>query len=110
MSGKRYTDEFKAEAAKQVIDQDRSVREVATRLGISIDSLYAWVREQRKLPAARQGDVSLAVENRRLQAELKRVTEARDILKKAAAYKRRHGSNGGVSPVEFERLAGQSGL
>ena len=85
MSGKRYTDEFKAEAAKQVIDQDRSVREVATRLGISIDSLYAWVREQRKLPAARQGDVSLAVENRRLQAELKRVTEARDILKKAAA-------------------------
>ena len=24
--------------------------------------------------------------------------------------KRRHGSNGGVSPVEFERRAGQSGL
>jgi transposase len=28
----------------------------------------------------------LAAENRRLQAELKRVTEERDILKKAAAY------------------------
>ena len=84
--GKRYTDEFKAEAAKQVIDQGRSVREVSTRLGISIDSLYAWVREQRKLPATRQGDAALAVENRRLQAELKRVTEERDILKKAAAY------------------------
>lgn len=26
MSGKRYSDEFKAEAAKQVIDQGRSVR------------------------------------------------------------------------------------
>ncbi|RYD89902.1 MAG: hypothetical protein EOP50_16815 [Sphingobacteriales bacterium] len=86
MSGKRYTDEFKAEAAKQVIDQNRSVREVSTRLGISIDSLYAWVREQRKLPATRQGDAALAAENRRLQAELKRVTEERDILKKAAAY------------------------
>lgn len=24
--------------------------------------------------------------------------------------KRRHGSNGGISPVEFERQAGQSGL
>ena len=85
MSGKRYSDEFKAEAAKQVIDQGRSVREVSTRLGVSIDSLYAWVRDQRKVPATRQADVSLAAENRRLQAELKRVTEERDILKKAAA-------------------------
>ena len=84
MSGKRYSDEFKAEAAKQVIDQGRSVREVSTRLGVSIDSLYAWVREQRKAPATRQVDASLAAENRRLQAELKRVTEERDILKKAA--------------------------
>ena len=45
MSGKRHSDEFKAEAAKQVIDQGRSVREVSTRLGVSIDSLYAWVRD-----------------------------------------------------------------
>ena len=50
MSGKRYSDEFKAETAKQVIDQGRSVREVSTRLGVSIDSLYAWVREQRRAP------------------------------------------------------------
>ena len=84
MSGKRYSDEFKVEAAKQVIDQGRSVREVSTRLGVSIDSMYAWVREQRKAPATRQVDASLAAENRRLQAELKRVTEERDILKKAA--------------------------
>ena len=84
MSGKRNSDEFKVEAAKQVIDQGRSVREVSTRLGVSIDSLYAWVREQRKVPATRQVDASLAAENRRLQAELKRVTEERDILKKAA--------------------------
>ena len=32
MSGKRYSDEFKAEAAKQVIDQARSVQEVSARL------------------------------------------------------------------------------
>ena len=44
MSSKRYTDEFKVEAAKQVIDQGRPVREVAGRLGVSIDTLYAWVR------------------------------------------------------------------
>ena len=86
MSGKRYSEEYKAEAAKQVIEQGRPVREVATRLGISIHSLYAWVREQRKEPPVRQADASLAAENRRLQAELRRVIEERDILKKAAAY------------------------
>lgn len=86
MGGKKYTTEFKVEAAKQVVDHGRPVREVASRLGVSIDSLYAWVREQRKAPAVRQADSALAAENRRLQAELKRVTEERDILKKAAAY------------------------
>jgi transposase len=86
MSGKRYTDEFKSEASKQVIEHGRSVREVSGRLGISIDSLYAWVREQRKSPQAQQADSASSAEVRRLQAELKRVIEERDILKKAAAY------------------------
>ncbi len=59
---------------------------MADRLGISIDSLYAWVREQRKSPQVQEADNASSAELRRLQAELKRVTEERDILKKAAAY------------------------
>ena len=86
MSGNRYSEEFKAEAAKQVIEQGRSAREVAKRLGVSVHSLYAWVREQRKSPQVRETDAAQALEVRRLQAELKRLTEERDILKKAAAY------------------------
>lgn len=86
MGGKRYTDEFKVEAARQVVEHGRPVREVASRLGVSADALYGWVRAQRKAPAVRQADGALAAENRRLQAELKRLTEERDILKKAAAY------------------------
>ena len=105
MSGKRYSDEFKVEAAKQVIDQGRSVREVSTRLGVSIDSLYAWVREQRKAPATRQVDASLAAENRRLQAELKRVTEERDILKKAAVSSTRR--RNGLAQLSGWRLEAQ---
>lgn len=42
MSGKRYTDEFKFEAAKQVVERGRSIREVSGRRGISIDSPYVW--------------------------------------------------------------------
>ena len=86
MSGKRYTDEFQAEAARQVIDQGRPAREVADRLGVSVHSMYEWVRMHRKAPQERHDDAALAVENRRLQAELRRVTEERDILKKAAAH------------------------
>jgi len=49
-------------------------------------SLYAWLK-QYSLPAeARQEQQSHSAEIRRLKAELKRVTEERDILKKAAAY------------------------
>ena len=105
MSSKRYTDEFKVEAAKQVLDQGRSVREVATRLGVSIDSLYAWVREQRKSPVTRQGDATLAAENSRLQAELKRVTEERDILKKAAVSSTRR--RNGLAQLSGWRLEAQ---
>ncbi len=41
MSGKRYTDEFKIEAVKQVTERGHSVAEVAQRLGIATQSLYA---------------------------------------------------------------------
>jgi transposase len=62
------------------------VAEVAVRLGVSAHSLYAWIKrygapaEQR---AEREGQ---SYEIRRLKAELRRVTEERDILIKAAAY------------------------
>lgn len=81
MSGKRYSDEFKVEVAKQVLEQGRPVRDVAARLGVSIDSLYAWIRKKRKAPVAGQADASLAAENRRLQAKVRRLAEERDILK-----------------------------
>ena len=35
MSGKRYTDEFKIEAVRQVTDRGYSVSEVAERLGVT---------------------------------------------------------------------------
>lgn len=42
MSNNRYTEEFRIEAVKQVVDQGHSVAEVASRLGITTHSLYAW--------------------------------------------------------------------
>lgn len=60
--------------------------DVSARLGVSQHSLYQWIKAQQMSPEQRQAQGSQADEMCRLKAELKRVTEERDILKKAAAY------------------------
>ena len=83
----RYTAEFKAEAVRQVIERGHPVREVAARLGVSAWSLHQWVRLHREGKAlGKPAPDDQAAEIRRLKAELRRVTEERDILKKATAY------------------------
>lgn len=86
MSAQRYTEEFKDEAVNQVLGRGHSVAEVAQRLGVSQHSLYQWLKRRRQPATEPQGAASQSDEVRRLKAELKRVTEERDILKKAAAY------------------------
>ncbi len=86
MSNQRYPEEFKIEAVKQVTERGLPVAEVAARLGMSVHSLYAWIKRYSKPQEKRQQEDDQQAELRRLRAELKRVTEERDILKKAAAY------------------------
>jgi transposase len=86
MSNKRYTEEFKVEAVKQITDRGYPVADVAARLGISSHSLYQWIKRDSVPAADRVAAQDQQVEIRRLKSELKRVTEERDILKKAAAY------------------------
>ena len=81
----KYTDEFKQEAVKQVINNHYELKDVAQRLGIHVDSLKTWVKRYRS-PQEFEKQQAANDEIRRLRAELKRVTEERDILKKAAAY------------------------
>ena len=42
MSNKRYTEEFKVEAVKQITERGYSVFDVAQRLGVTTHSLYGW--------------------------------------------------------------------
>ncbi len=53
MSTKRYTDEFKIEAVRQIVEYGRPVAEVAERLGVSVHSLYGWRRQQGSPPFSR---------------------------------------------------------
>jgi len=86
MSGKRYTEEFKVAAVKQVVERGHPTAEVAERLGVSIHSIYAWTKRYGVPEVERKAQDAQSDEMRRLKAELKRVTEERDILKKAAVY------------------------
>jgi len=45
MSSKRYPEEFKIEAIKQIVDRGYSVSSVATRLDITTHILYAWIKK-----------------------------------------------------------------
>lgn len=88
MSKTNFTQEFKEEAVKQVLDRGYTVPDVAKRLGVSAQSLYKWLKayapDEKDRYEAEIREVKK--ENLRLKAELQRAKEDRDILKKAAAY------------------------
>jgi len=83
MSKARFSDDFKRDAVRQITDRGYPVAEVSQRLGVSTHSLYAWRKQFSSIDV--KGDEQ-GEEIRRLKRELTRVTEERDILKKAAAY------------------------
>ena len=82
MSRKRYPDEFKMEAVKQVIDRGHSVADVAGRLGMTTHSLYACIKKYGPDSVEHNAKTDDQAEIRRLKKELKRTTEERDLLKK----------------------------
>jgi len=75
-----------ATTVKQVTVSGHSVADVAQRLGTTTHSLYAWIKRYGPNSEAHRKESDDAAEIRRLQKDLKRVTEERDLLKKAAAY------------------------
>ena len=81
-----FSEDFKRDAVHQITTvRGYAVREVSERLGVSTYSLYKWMKLYAKA-ASQTSSVDHEAENRRLKRELARMTEERDILKKAAAY------------------------
>ena len=85
MGKANFTDEFKLDAIKQITERGYSVADVSRRLVVSTHSLYIWMKRYNAPEKAAAQDDQLS-EIRRLKQELARVTEERDILKKATAY------------------------
>jgi transposase len=88
MAKSKFPEEFKLEAVRQVVERGYAVSDVAKRLGVSLQSLYKWVKEYSPNATDRYEAELKEVrrENLKLKADLSRAKEERDILKKAAAY------------------------
>ena len=84
--GHRFTEEFRVEAVRQVTERGFGVKDVSQRLGVSPHSLYQWIKRYGVPTEQRLVKEDQASRIKGLEAELRRVTEERDILKKAAAY------------------------
>lgn len=86
-----YTQEFREQAVKLVLEEGLSLREAGKRLSLSPKTLQNWVLVARKgaLQAIRSNQrpvTALEQELARLKRELAEVKLERDLLKKAAAY------------------------
>ena len=85
-----YTNEFKSEAVKLVLDQGLSERVAAKRLSMPKGTLSNWVRDAKggkavAVPGSRSVP-ELEAEVAKLRKDLAEARLERDILKKATAY------------------------
>ncbi len=82
----RFTEEFKIQAVKQVIDQGYSVASVSERLGVTSSSLYNWIKSYGPDSEEHKQSQEQSDRIKQLEKELKRVTMERDILKEATVF------------------------
>lgn len=94
MAGKpkrHYTEAFKRETVELIKRSGKSQAQISKELGISNQNLSRWWQEYGQ-SENQDGEQSVSREDFRvLQAELRRVTEERDILKKALNIFSRNG-------------------
>jgi len=84
---KLYSSEFRESSVKLAIESKVPIAQTAKELGVNKNTLYTWIDKysKPKEPTMRT-DEHIYDENKRLKKELARVTQERDLLKKAAAY------------------------
>jgi transposase len=87
---RKFTQEYKDEAVRFVLDSDRPLIEVAKSLGINESTLGDWVKKAKRESAVAAGDKPLSVPERAELEELRKykVQAQMDIefLKKAASF------------------------
>lgn len=90
-----YSSEFKENAVKLAKQSDHSISATARELGVNVNTLHTWIKKyyHPELGPSRQvEDLHLYDQLKEMKKQVQRLTEERDILKKAAAYFASHSS------------------
>lgn len=84
---KPYPEEFRREAVELARTSGRPLSEIARGLGVSRETLRAWVKQAEIDAGRREGLTSEEREElRRLRRENRILTQERDLLKKATVF------------------------
>ena len=88
MTKAKYSEEFREQVAREVVEGDRSIASVAASYGLVAQTVGNWVAKYRKqhADAQEQKSESEAQELARLKAELHKARMENEFLKKAAAF------------------------
>jgi len=86
MTRKSYTEEFREEAVRLVLEGGKSAYQVSKDIGVAQTTLSRWVRQHQKTGNASKSKTAVEEENDRLRRELAQVKMERDFLRNAAAY------------------------
>jgi transposase len=82
-----YPPEFRREAVELYRSSGKSLRVISEELGISIESLRSWSKQQEVDVGEREGLTSDEREElRELRRKVKRLEREREILKRAAVF------------------------
>ena len=85
-SNRRYDSEFKREAVKLVVEENRSISDVESSLGITRGVLKGWVQKHRdQQDPVMINQRSVEAELKQLRKENEQLRREREILKKAVA-------------------------
>ena len=87
----KYSPEFKDAAVREVIDNSRTVADVARSLGVVEQTLGNWVKAYRELHAGEEPEMSLSERARfkELERELRELRMENEFLGKCAPRARR---------------------
>jgi len=81
-----YASEFKESAVKLAIESKQPITQTARELGINVNTLHTWIGKYSQPKSVTRTTDHHFDEIKQLKKELTRVTQERDLLKKAAAY------------------------